>query len=241
MCFNAALVQTAEILEELYGAAFPAESFPAPAWFVSAFEHPVWPVLKQGQPEAFASPLWGLVPSWVKDSDKAADIRNKTINARFETIAEKPSFRSLVNRRRCGVVVDGFVEWRSYGGKKYPYHIALPEKRPFLLGGLWDRWKDPGSDTGVETFTVVTVDAEGILSEIHNTKKRMPLVLSKEDGPRWLDPEIPFSELSETVVPFYRGLEAWTIPRDVSMPRTEKNHREIQEPFDYPELPALSA
>jgi len=233
MCFNAALVQNAEIIEALYGSHFPREEFSLPHYFTSAFEHPRWPVLKQGALETFTPAAWGLIPSWTSSVEKADSIRDKTINARFESLDTKPSFRGLVDSRRCGVLVDGFVEWRQFKGLKYPYHIALPEKRPFLLAGIWDRWKDTGSDSEVETFSVVTVEAKGLPALIHNTKLRMPLILGKESGKFWLDSGVSFSLCAGEIVPLYRSLEAWTVGRDVS------SLTEVQQFCDYPELPPL--
>ena len=240
MCFNAALVQTAEIIEELFNAEFPEESFDIPSFFTSAFTHSLWPILKQDNQESFVPAVWGLIPSWIDSLDKAGSIRNKTINARFETIDVKPSFQGLVDRKRCGVLVDGFVEWRSYNGKKYPYHIALPDKRPFLLAGLWDNWKDSDTDTVLESFSVVTVAAEGLPAQIHNTKLRMPLILSRSSGTAWLDSKQSFSDCSWMMTPLYQSLEAWPIGKEVSLPGSEKNYAEIQRFCDYPELPPLN-
>ncbi len=241
MCFNAALVQSAEIIKELYGAEFPVESFNFPAYFISAFEHPCWPIQKQGDLKRIVPALWGLIPSWTKSADAAGFIRDKTINARFESLDSKPSFRGLVNIRRCGVLVDGFVEWRLFEGKKYPYHIALPDKRPFMLAGLWDCWKDSSTGTSVETFSVVTVDAKGLPAQIHNVKKRMPLILGKTSGDAWLDSNVPFAECADLMVPLYRTLEAWPVSKDVSMPGGGRNHPDIQQPCKYPGLPPLEA
>lgn len=241
MCFNAALVQSAEIIKELYGADFPVESFDVPAYFLSAFKHPSWPILKQGNSKSFVPANWGLIPSWTKSADAAESIRDKTINARFETLDSKPSFRRLVNSRRCGVLVDGFVEWRLFEGEKYPYHIALPDKRPFMLAGLWDCWNDLRTDTSVESFSVITVNAKGLPAQIHNIKKRMPLILGKTSGNAWLDSNVPFAECSDLMVPLFRMLEVWPVGKDVSKPGGNRNHSDIQLPFDYPGLPPLEA
>jgi len=241
MCFNAALVQSAKIIEELYGAEFPVESFDVPAYFLSAFEHPRWPIIKQGNLKSFVPAIWGLIPSWMKSADAAGSIRDKTINARFESIDLKPSFRGLVNTRRCGVLVDGFVEWRLFDGEKYPYRIAMPDKRPFMLAGLWDGWNDQGTDTTVETFSVVTVDAKGLPAQIHNTKMRMPLILGKTSGDAWLDSNVPFAECADLMVPLYRTLEAWPVGKEISMSGGGRNRPDIQLPCDYPGLPPLEA
>jgi len=239
MCFNASLVQTAEIIEDLFGAEFPEERFDFPAFFMSAFEHPSWPILKQGDTESFVPALWGLVPSWTKSVTDAEGIRDKTLNARLETLSSKPSFRGSVNHQRCGVLVDGFVEWRAYNGKKYPYHIAMPERRPFLLAGIWSSWKDPDSDTTAETFSVVTTEAAGLPAQIHNVKRRMPFILSKNVGEAWLDKDAVFAAIAPHLVPLYRNLVAWPVSKDISKPGANKNNPEIQNPAVYPELPDL--
>lgn len=232
-------MQSADIIEELYGAKFLEDRYDVPAYFRSAFEHPRWPVMKQGKSESFQSLLWGLVPGWTKTAEDARSIRDKTINARFETIHSKPSFRGLVERRRCAVLVDGFVEWRSFKGDKYPYHIAMPEKRPFMLAGLWDRWEDPASDSSLESFTVITVEAQGLPAQIHNTKLRMPLILGRNSGEHWLSPEYSYAEIRDLMVPVYRNLVAWPVSKQVSRPGSEKNFPDIQDPVDYPGLPDL--
>jgi len=239
MCFNAALAQSAELIEALYGIRFPEEKFSFPSYFTSAYEHPRWPVLKQGNRKSFVPAVWGLIPSWISSPEKAALIRDRTINARFESLETKPSFRGLIDRRRCGVLVDGFVEWRQFEGEKYPYHIALPGKRPFLLAGIWDRWEDGRSGSELETFSVITVEAKGLPALIHNTKLRMPLILGKESGKLWLDPVLSFTRCAGMMVPFYRSLEAWPVGRGISSPAAAENGPEVQEPFDYPELPSL--
>ena len=238
MCFNAAVMQKADLVEELYGARFLENRF-EPSYFRSAFDHPSWPVLKQGETDEFRPLVWGLVPRWTRSAEAAASVRDRTINARFETLDVKPSFRSLVNRNRCGMLVDGFVEWRHFEGKKYPYHIGLPENRPFLLAGVWDRWEDPGSDTVLESFSVVTVAARGLPAQIHNTKLRMPLILGKNTGALWLDPSLPYTEIRQDMHPVSRALVAWPVTRRLSIPGEEKNLPGIRERVDYPELPDL--
>ncbi len=217
----------------------PQEHFEQPAYYVSAYEHPKWPILKQGETETFRPAAWGLIPSWIKDTDAASSIRDKTINARLESIDSKPSFRSLVDSRRCGVLLDSFVEWRSFNGKKYPYRIGLPENRPFLIAGLWDRWHVSESDSMIETFTVITVEAQGIPAQVHNTKLRMPLILSRTVGQAWLDLDRSFTACKDSITPLFRPLEAWPISRDISVRGKDKNVPGILDRFEYPELPAL--
>ena len=127
---------------------------------------------------------WGLIPSWSKD----ASIASKLINARGETVAEKLSFRSAYESRRCLVPVDGFYEWRTEGGKKQPFRIGFREGKPFAFAGLWESWTVPEGleDTGdtVETFTIVTTSANPMLVPIHH---RMPVIVDPTDYELWLE------------------------------------------------------
>ncbi len=122
---------------------------------------------------------WGLVPSWAPDESRAASL----INGRSETISEKPAFRDAYAKRRCLVPADGFYEWRKAGGGKQPYRVSLEGERPFAFAGLWERW-DKGT-APVETFTLLTTDADPRIEHIHH---RMPVMLSEqEEFAIWLE------------------------------------------------------
>ena len=124
--------------------------------------------------------LWGLIPSWAKDPK----IGSRLINARAETVIEKPSFRAAFKRRRCLVLADGFYEWQKLDGKKQPIFIHMAEKRPFALAGLWESWHSP--DGGVlDTCTILTTTPNELMAPIHN---RMPVILEPEDYDTWLYP-----------------------------------------------------
>ena len=125
---------------------------------------------------------WGLVPSWAKD----ADIGNRMINARSETVAEKPSFRAAYRRRRCLVPADGYYEWQSRGGPKRPWRIVRQDGAPFAFAGLWEHWL--GADgSELETFCLLTTAANELLSAIHH---RMPVIINAENMAAWLDPAV---------------------------------------------------
>lgn len=123
---------------------------------------------------------WGLIPFWAKDPA----IGNRLINARAETVAEKPSFRSAFAKRRCLVVADGFYEWRPAGKRKVPVYIFLKSKKPFGFAGLYESWKDPGGRE-IRTCTIITTEANEIVRPIHD---RMPVILPEGAEDRWLDP-----------------------------------------------------
>lgn len=125
---------------------------------------------------------WGLIPSWAKDPA----IGNRMINARAETVGEKPAYRAALRRRRCLVAADGFYEWRRTGKGKQPHFIRLRDDRPFGFAGLWEAWE--GADHSyVESCTLLTTEPNELIRPIHN---RMPVILAADDYPRWLDPAV---------------------------------------------------
>ena len=157
---------------------------------------------------------WGLVPSWAKD----AAIGQKMINARAETLAEKPSFQRLLFTRRCVVPATGFYEWAADGKRKTPMHFRLKSGELFGFAALWDRWKPPGGAVGdLETFTIVTTTPNGLLAKIH---QRMPVILRREDEERWLDPGLKDpSTLLSMLLPYAdEEMEGYEVSRAVNSP-----------------------
>jgi len=125
---------------------------------------------------------WGLVPGWAKDPA----IGNKLINARSETVSEKPSYREAFRSRRCLVPADGFYEWQRRGDHgKQPYYFRMRDGEPFAIAGLWERWEG-GEGGPLETCTLLTTEANDLLRPVHD---RMPVIIPPEDYGRWLDPE----------------------------------------------------
>jgi len=138
---------------------------------------------------------WGLVPSWAKDLSMGA----KLINARAETAAEKPAFRSAMRQRRCIIPADGFYEWQARADGKQPFYIRLADGQPFGLAGLWERWKGPEGDW-LESCTILTTSANSLMQPLHD---RMPVILAPEQYERWLDSRLQDpAALHELLSPF---------------------------------------
>ena len=138
---------------------------------------------------------WGLIPSWAKDPS----IGNRMINARGETVAQKPSFRNALQRRRCLVLADGFYEWQKVGKGKRPVRILLKSGEPFAFAGLWETWRNPQDET-VRSCTIVTTQANELLRPIH---ERMPVILPRELEEFWLDGDVTDSAaLTDILVPY---------------------------------------
>ncbi|NCF52564.1 hypothetical protein GWP57_13225 [Gammaproteobacteria bacterium] len=154
---------------------------------------------------------WGLVPSWAKDPS----IGNRMINARAETVAEKPSFRAAFRRRRCLVLADGFYEWKKENAGKTPYLISLASGMPFAFAGLWEHWQSRETGESIETATLITTAANGFMAELHD---RMPVVLEPATADRWLAGEDDVMELATEYGP---GLRAWPVDRRVNNARNE--------------------
>lgn len=136
---------------------------------------------------------WGLVPSWAKDSK----IGYRTINARSETAAEKPSFRSAYKRRRCLVPASWFYEWKREGSQKVPYRIRRPDGRPLAFAGLWEHWKGSSTESARTTFTILTTSSNDDVAELHD---RMPVLVEPDDFDRWLTPEVEDAEATRAML-----------------------------------------
>jgi putative SOS response-associated peptidase YedK len=158
---------------------------------------------------------WGLVPSWASDPK----IGNRLINARAETLLTKPPFREAFARRRCLVPAHAFYEWQKVGGARQPWRIARRDGRPFGFAGLWERWLGP--EGPLETCTIVTTEANGVVAPIH---ARMPAVIVPEQYALWLDPEAPH----EALVPLLRPLpDAAVVAHPVS---SRVNRPDVDDP-----------
>lgn len=159
---------------------------------------------------------WGLIPGWAKDET----IGNKLINARAETIAEKPSFRKSFAKRRCIVPADGFYEWKKSpdGRSKTPMRIVVSDQLVFGFAGLWDSWRSPdGSE--IRSYTIITTEPNETMREIHN---RMPVILTREAEDTWLDESIDRPELLlPLLVPYAGEMRAYEVSRAVNSPAND--------------------
>ena len=214
MCGRYAFFSPAEAVKRVFGVAgmpdFGQRYNLAPTQAV--------PVLRETRPGQREVALlhWGLIPSWAKERS----IGNRMINARAETLAERPAFRRAFRDRRCLVLADGWYEWQTTTTGKQPWFIRSRDGLPMGFAGLWESWRDPASGAVVQSCTVVTTDAPGPLGEIH---LRMPAVIPQEGVAAWLDP----AQRDEAALSHWLGgidparFSATPVSRRVNDPRNE--------------------
>lgn len=184
MCYYIQNKASKKSLIERFNASFNLPKLYKPENEISAFGGVQLPIITHKDQGTFDFADWGLIPDWAKD----LEIASKTKNARVESIHEKPSFRNHTNQR-CLIPATGFYEWKwhdSKGKQKEKFLIYLKEKSIFSFAGLCNYWTNPNNGEVKLTFTILTTAAEGIMKDIHNTKQRMPLVLSPKDENKWL-------------------------------------------------------
>lgn len=170
---------------------------------------------------------WGLIPSWARDRK----IAWKMINARSETVATASAFKGAFANRRCLLPVDGFYEWRKIGKVKQPYAIGMADRQPFTLAGLWENWKDRDSGEWVRTFTIVTTEANELVSKLHD---RMPVVIAPEDRERWLSDPDP----SDLLRPYPADrMTMWPVSQLVNSPKNDAAELlvPVEDPFPWRE------
>ncbi|WP_044748447.1 SOS response-associated peptidase [Bacillus alveayuensis] len=172
-------------------------------------------IVNDGQTNRLSQFRWGFIPYWAKDMK----IGHKMINARAETLAEKPAFKHAFRKQRCIIPADGFYEWKKTANGKQPMRIKLKSNEVFGFAGLWSRWKAPDGQI-VHSCTIITTEPNELMQDIHN---RMPVILRKEDEKVWLDQSIEDTYLLQDLLKPYPAdkMEAYEVSTLVNSPRNE--------------------
>jgi putative SOS response-associated peptidase YedK len=173
------------------------------------------PVVTRHSPNQLELMRWGLIPSWAKDPT----IGSRMINARAETVAEKPAFKRALERRRCLIPATGFYEWKQTEHGKVPHYIHLTDEPLFAFAGLYENWRAP-DETWIRSYTIITTTANDLMAPLHN---RMPVILDREDENLWLDPDATETERLLPLLRPYpaRRMEAYPVSRAVNSPTNE--------------------
>jgi putative SOS response-associated peptidase YedK len=240
VCYHNSISKNGDALKTRYKAGFPDEAFFQPVHHASGFELGIWPIVFGSSPGEILLLNWGLIPGWAKDLVQALEIRTKTLNARAETVFEKPAFSSPITNKRCLVPSTGFFEWLSAGKKKYPHFVFLPSNEIFSMGGIWEEWVDKSTGEVMKTFSILTTEANPLMQRIHNVKKRMPLILGKDAEREWLREDLSNKEILDLCVPYpQEEMEAYPVSRLLSARDRNTNVPEVKEKAEYPELALL--
>lgn len=204
MCFHSQQTADAQKLKNRFKAKVKESDQNLIQGIFNGFDHQRTPVILNVEPELIQCLEWGLMPQWAKDRK----LQDSTLNAKIETLHEKPSFNKVLHNK-CLVIVDGFFEWKwldEKGNSKQKYLITMPDNEPFALAGLWSEWKDETGEI-LKTYTIITTEARGIMREIHNVKLRMPVVLKPEIENDWL--------LGKTTAKLFTDLKAIQLQRNL--------------------------
>ncbi|MBN1188047.1 MAG: SOS response-associated peptidase [Bacteroidales bacterium] len=237
MCYHIAIHITREELEERFNVDYSKNLPHVPRYHVSAFQLPLVPVIQSGAANKISHSQWGLIPYWSKDKAFADQIRLKTFNARIEEAIEKPSYKLPMKQSRCLIPVKGFFEYHTHENKKYPFYIQSKNQEIFALAGIYDQWLDKSTGEQYDTFSILTMDANPMMEKIHNTKKRMPVVLTKRNEQLWLDISITPSDLIPSILKENKiTMDAYPVTKKISRQGVDTNTPEFITPFKYSEL-----
>lgn len=223
MCGRSSLTVTEKELEKRFNASFYSEDLerynPLPNFNMAPTQN--LPVITDADPDHINLYRWGLIPFWAKDEK----IGYRMINARMETVAEKPAFRQAFRQRRCLWPVDGYYEWIARGKEKIPYRVILKDKGVYSLAGLWETWKNEQGEK-VFSFTILTQPATPSMEFLHH---RMPVILPCEMEFDWLDPDLDPEDFLHNLPPFGTDqLEVYRVSQEVNNVRN--NRRELIAP-----------
>ena len=227
MCGRSSLTKTEKELEQRFNASFYSDELerynPLPNFNVAPSQ--MHPLITNDDQDRFQLFRWGLIPFWAKD----LRIGYKMINARKETLTEKPSFKRAFKSRRCIVPFDGYYEWKKEGKEKQPYRIVTTNIDVFTIAGLWENWTDPEGKI-IHSFTLITQPASPSIAHIHD---RMPAILSPEQERLWLDTELPPQDALDLISPYPDDwIDFYPVSKRVG--KVSENDRELIEPITLP-------
>lgn len=184
MCYHTTQKKTKKELAERFKVELN-EDLDISGELFNGFTFPKTPIISSKKKSKMELFQWGLIPNWSKDKS----IQQYTLNAKIETLDEKPSFKNCI-QQRCLILADGFMEWQWFdkkGKAKQQFHISLPNNNAFAFAGIWSEWVDNKTGEIMSTYSMVTTEANKLMTEIHNTKKRMPIILTPQNEQDWLN------------------------------------------------------
>ena len=210
-------------------------------FLINGFEHPEMPLITDANPEEISFFRWGFVPENVSSEAEAANFLKSynTLNANSDKVFESKIYSEPVLKQRCLVLCSGFFEWRKVKSKKVPYYITLKDDSLFAFAGIWSSWTDEAGRNNY-TYSILTIDANELMAEVHNTKKRMPIILTPENAKKWIEPNLSEEEVRSMFLKVpSENLKAYTIKQFLPLSKNSKIDSEIIAYYNYPGLSGL--
>jgi len=234
MCFTVNVNLIKEELENRYGATLIDPDKYRPSYYYHAFGLPSLPAVCSSDPEKIKLLKWGLIPSWTNDNDQANIIRYKTFNARSERIDKKLSFASSFRSKRCIIPVKGFFEWQHAGKYKIPWYIYRADNEIVSFAGIYEDWVESTTGEVYSTFSIVTSEANDLMAAIHNSGKRMPVILDPSSESSWINMSLSDADALNLLVPCPSDiLKAHTISPLITSKTKDRNSPDLIKPYNY--------
>lgn len=197
MCYHTTQKTSAKDLKKALNLPMVSEEEHTLFYHANGYNHPKLAVIANYEQLAIHHFRWGLIPPFIKTFEEALKLSHQTLNAKSETLFEKPSFRNSIMKQRCIIPVNGFFEWKHVGKDKVPFFIHPKAHEFFLLAGIYSHWMDKQNNELVSTFSIITTEANELMADIHNSKKRMPLILDQRHILDWIADDLPKSSIIE--------------------------------------------
>jgi putative SOS response-associated peptidase YedK len=234
MCFTVNVNLIKEELENRFGATLIDPDKYRPSYYYHAFGLPLLPAICSDEPSKIMLLKWGLIPAWTKNRDQADIMRYKTFNARSESIDAKPSFSSSFRSKRCIIPVKGFFEWQHTLEGKIPWYIYHSENEILSIAGVFDNWIEDNTGEIFNTFSIVTTSANDLMAAIHNSGRRMPVILDKSAATRWIDRSTSPDDALGLLLPCPSEiLKAHTISPLINSRSSDRNTPDLILPYKY--------
>ncbi len=230
MCYYISIIKSRVEIEKRFFVRLPEGISLTPKYRISAFDKKAKLLtIMSDSPQKADFYHWGLIPYWIRTQEEAENIRKKTVNARAETVFIKPSYKRAILSKRALIIADGFFEWHNENGEKIPYYIKFRDGRLFAIAGIWDEWINPATKELIKTVSILTYKANSLLEKVHNTKKRMPLILPEDKERKWLIKKLGEEEIKEFFKIYeYRDLIAYPVSKRIFLKSSEGNSEVIK-------------
>lgn len=240
MCNKIANTSPIEVYEKRFGVHVHPNARYKPQYHANAFANPGVPVITMKHPEDIQIFEWPLIPHFAKTAADAKKLRVGNVNARCETIFEKPTFRTSINKNRCLIISDGFYESMDVNGVKYPHYIYRKDKEPFAFAGIYSGWKNELGEW-IPSCSIITTEPNELMRKIHNIKLRMPVILPPDKERKWLQTDLLNDEIKDLMVPLEDGiLTAHPVDNRINKSKEFTNEPWITDVYNYDALTGIT-